>query len=356
MKAVILVGGQGTRLRPLTCNIPKAIVPLLNRPYLEYLLSYLKKHGVNDIVLAMGYNPEPIKKSLGDGSHLGVHLSYVVEDVPLGTAGAVKNAASALDDTFIVFNGDILTELDLSEMVRLHKKNRPEVSIALTPVENPTIYGVVETDSKNRVQRFVEKPPWAEVTTNMINAGVYIVEPEILNKIPPGTRYMFEHHLFPGLLREGSAMLGYKSDEYWIDIGTPQKYLKAHHDLMKKWPGNEVKTEGKSQIHSSAFVEGPVVIGDGCIIEAGARILGPTVVGPGCRICQDAVIESSVLWGNSSIGGSTRIRDCVIGSRVVVENQADLEECVVGDDITIKTGNKLERGASVWPEGCDGTN
>ena len=174
MKAVILIGGEGTRLQPLTCNIPKAMVPILNRPFMEHLLCYLEKHGVMDVILAMGYLPDPIQNCLGDGAQFGVKLTYLVEEAPLGTAGAVKNAEQYLDGPFIVFNGDILTEIDLTAMVERHQEIKPKVSIALTPVDNPTIYGVVETDARGMVKRFVEKPSWDGVTTNMINAGTLL--------------------------------------------------------------------------------------------------------------------------------------------------------------------------------------
>ena len=356
MKAVILVGGQGTRLRPLTCNMPKATVPLLNRPYLEHLLSYLKQHGVDDIILAMGYNPDPIKKALGDGSYLGIHLMYLVEDSPLGTAGAVKNAESFLDDTFVVFNGDILTDINLSEMIKLHKKARPKVSIALTPVDNPTIYGVIETDSNDMVHRFVEKPSWSEVTTNMINAGLYIIEPEVLQRIPPATRYMFEHHLFPGLLGDGESIYGYKSNEYWIDIGTPQKYLKAHYDLMGKLSDSVIKPDKTVHIHENAVISGQVLIGNNSVIGAHSQIHGPAVIGSNCHLSQGVIFDKSVLWQNCVIGEKTIVKDCIIANRVTLENNLNLEECVIGDDITLRTGDRIERGASIWPESCSDSN
>jgi len=350
MKAVILVGGEGIRLQPLTCNLPKAIVPILNRPFLEHLLLYLRRHGISDVILAVGSLPDPIQKCLGDGSQLGVKLSFSVEESPLGTAGAVKKAEAWLNDTFIVFNGDILTEIDLSKMIEQHQKEKPKVSIALTPVDNPTLYGVVETDAKGSVKRFVEKPTWDKVTTNMINAGIYILETGVLRYIPPATRFMFEHHLFPFLLEMGEPMLAYPSDAYWIDIGTPEKYLKANHDLLLRW-GKEVRVEGESQIHPTARIDGPVLIGKGCDISAEVRIKGPAVLGAHCRIAKGAVIEKAILWAGSQIAEDAVLKNCVVGAGSCIERECQiLENCVLGDNVTVSAGSRLAPGARVMPD------
>ena len=352
MKAVILVGGEGTRLGPLTCNIPKAVVPILNRPFLEHLLSYLKKHGIKEVILAVGYNPEPIWNCLGDGSRLGVRIHYMLEESPLGTAGAVKNAESLLDDAFVVFNGDILTEIDLTAMIERHQKVKPKVSIALTPVDNPTIYGVVETGAQGMVKRFLEKPGWDEVTSNMINAGIYILEYEVLKHIPVAEHSMFERHTFPLLLDMGEPLLSYSSSAYWIDIGDPEKYLKAHHDLLLRWNNKEVRTEGTSQIHPEAILEGPVLIADGCTVAAGAIVRGPTVLGAHCEIGKDAVVESSVLWSGSQVKEGAILRNCILGSGCFVQEGCSLSEgSVLGDKVTVPKGSKLAPGIRLWPDG-----
>lgn len=349
MKAVILVGGEGTRLKPLTCNTPKAIVPILNRPFLAHMLGYLQSHGITDVILAMGYLSDPIQKCLGDGRQFGVKLTYLVEDTPLGTAGAVKNAERLLDDTFVVFNGDVLTEIDLSEMLKRHRQMKPKASIALTPVENPTLYGVVETDANDRVRRFVEKPSPDKVTTNMINAGIYILEPEILGLIPPATRFMFERHVFPALLEKGDLMLAYPSSAYWIDIGTPEKYLKANHDLLLRW-GKDIRQEGECQIAASARIEGPVLIGQKCTIGAGVRIKGPAVLGPRCRIARGAQIEGAVVWGGSTVAEETVLKNCVVGACSCIESRCLIpEECILGDNVTVGRGSKLARGTRIPP-------
>ena len=350
MKAVILIGGEGTRLRPLTCNTPKAIVPILNRPFLEHLLRYLEKHGIRDVILALGYLPDPIQRCLGDGAQFGVRLTYLVEDSPLGTAGAVKNAESFLGGTFMVFNGDVLTEIDLTAMIKRHEEIKPKASIALTPVANPTIYGVVETDAQGMVQRFVEKPSWDKVTTNMINAGIYILEPEVMAHVPASTPSMFEHHLFPLLLEMGEPMLSYSSDAYWIDIGTPEKYLKVHHDLLLMRYNQEVRTEGESQIHPTAQIKGPALIAEGCVIATGAQIKGPTVLGRGCEVGQGAVVEGSVLWDGAKVREGAVLKNCVIGSGGCVEEGCYiLEDSILGDDVTVSRGSRLPPGTRIWP-------
>jgi mannose-1-phosphate guanylyltransferase len=353
MKAVILIGGEGTRLRPLTCNTPKAIVPILNRPLLEHLLVYLKEHGVTDAILAMGYLPDPIQSCLGDGTQLGVRLAYLVEESPLGTAGAVKNAESYLDEPFIVFNGDIITGIDLTAMMKQHKEVKPKVSIALTPVDNPTIYGVVETDAKGIVQRFVEKPSWDKVTTNMINAGIYILEPEVLAHVPPSIPSMFEYYLFPRLLEMGETILGYPSDAYWIDIGTPEKYLKANHDLLLQQAVRDIQDKGKSQLHSTARIEEPVLIAEGCIIAEDAILKGPSVLGPYCEIGKGAVVQGAILWRHSRVGDKAILQNCVVCSNAYAGRGSRVpDNCVLGDGITVASGSILDEGTGLWPNGC----
>jgi mannose-1-phosphate guanylyltransferase len=352
VKAVILVGGEGVRLRPLTCNTPKAMVPILNRPFLEHLLGYLKRHKVTDAILAMGYLPDPIQRCLGDGTQLGVRLTYLVEESPLGTAGAVKNAEAFLDGPFVVFNGDIITEIDLTTMMKRHQEVKPKVSIALTPVDNPTIYGVVETDDRDMVQRFVEKPSWDKVTTNMINAGIYILEPEVLAHIPVSTPSMFENYLFPRLLEMGEPILGYPSDAYWIDIGTPEKYLKANHDLLLESSDKVIPLGIGSKIHYTARIERPVLIAEDCIIADDAKLKGPAVLGPQCEIGKGASVEGAVLWHHSRVGEKAVVRNCIVCSHSNVERDSRvLDNCVLGDGVTVAPGKTLDNATMVWPDG-----
>ena len=359
MKAVILVGGEGTRLRPLTFSIPKAMVPIANRPFLAHMIDYLKAHGIDDVVLAMGYLPDPIQSHFGDGGSFDVRLTYIIEDSPLGTAGAVKNVAEHIDGTFFVFNGDTFTDIDLTKMLELHRNKHSKVTIALTPVEDPTVYGVVETDNGGRVQRFVEKPSRNAVTTNMVNAGAYVIEPEVLDLIPQGEYFMFEHGVFPELLNRGDAIYGYKSDDYWIDIGTPQKYLKVNHDLLLGKASGSIAGEligeriwvGRgSEIHPQAILEGPVVIGRNCVVGSDSRVKGPTAIGPGCIVGMDSSIEGAVIWNGIRIGTRVSLKECIIAEDVTIGDGSQIMEgCVLGHDVMVQDGARLAPGTEVWP-------
>jgi mannose-1-phosphate guanylyltransferase len=358
MKAVILVGGEGTRLRPLTCNIHKAMVPILNKPFLEHMLHYLRGYGVDDIILTLCHLPEHIKDYFADGSKFEVKLSYVIEESPLGTAGAVKNAETHLDDLFFVFNGDIFTDIDLQAMLSFHRERKATATIALTPVEDPTLYGVVETDLQGRVKRFVEKPSWEEVTTNLINAGIYILDREILQDIPTNTPFMFERHLFPGLLAKGVPIYGFPSHAYWIDIGTPEKYLQLHHELLQEKSTaalcsqiRDKEISPKALIHPTAEIEGSVIIGSGCSIGPGVRIKGPAVIGEGSKILNHATIERTVLWRNVQVGKQVTLKDCIVGDNSFIGDGSFIAQgSVIGDNVIINQGGHLSPGTKIWPD------
>ncbi|MBI2863390.1 MAG: NDP-sugar synthase [Chloroflexi bacterium] len=359
MKGVMLVGGEGTRLRPLTCNIPKPMVPIANRPFLEVMIGQLKAHGIDEIILCMGYLPDKIRSYFGDGREFGVRLTYVVEASPLGTSGAVKNVEQLLDDTCFIFNADIITDLDLTAMLRSHRERGAKVTIALTPVEDPTSYGVVETAADGRVRRFIEKPAPGEATTNLINAGTYVLEPEVLSLVPPGVFHMFERGLFPDLLQRGDPMFGYPSRCYWIDIGTPQRYLTVHRDLLggqvaMALPGAKlgdgIWAEEGVRIDPTAQITGPVVLGRGCVIGGQARVTGPTVLGANCEVGAEATVEGAVVWRNARIGQRVVIRSSAVGEGVCLAEGAWLTGgVVVGDGACIGADNRLEHGARIWP-------
>lgn len=351
MKAIILAGGKATRLRPLSCNTTKSMVPVLNRPFLEYIIGYLRKHDVNDIILTLSHESDQIKSYFGDGSKFGVEISYLIEDLPLGSAGAVKNAEEFLDSPFIVFNGDIFTDLDLTAMVNLHSDRKARMTIALTTVDDPTIYGIVEIDSQCRVKCFKEKPRCEEVTTNMINAGVYVLEPEILDYIPSEVFFTFEHDIFPAAIEGGQAIYGYPFEGYWIDIGTPEKYLKLNHDLLKRYFNNGVEFENEGFVHPTARIEGPVLIGGGCTVDRNCVIKGLVALGSGCQIAEGAIVEGALLWRDCKIGKGTKLKNCVLASNCYVGDETEiLDNCVLGDNVTIGKGNKLPQGVRVWPD------
>ena len=331
-QAVILVGGQGTRLRPLSYQAPKSMMPVLNRPFLEHTLAYLKNHGVSEVILTLSYLPETIQRHLGDGANQGIRLSYVVEDSPLGTAGAVKNTEAHLAGTFAVLNGDIFTDLDLAELVTFHRHKGAKVTIALTYVENPSAFGVVETESDGRVKRFIEKPSPDQITSHWINAGIYIIEPEVLRHVPESSHYMFERGLFPRLLELDEPVYGYPFNGYWLDMGTPEKYLCLNCDLLRATatshltPGtnrDDVSCAADAVIHPSARITGPAIIGSKCRIELRVQIKGPVVLGDGCHIGEGASIESAVLWPGVSVTTNASIKQCVI-----CFNQENIEQII----------------------------
>ncbi|GAB4112153.1 MAG: NDP-sugar synthase [Roseiflexaceae bacterium] len=360
MKAVILVGGLGTRLRPLTCNLPKPMIPLLNQPFIEHVLENLRDQGIDEVILAVQYLADRFRTALGDGSRLGLKVHVVEEPEPRGTAGAVKNVEHLLDGTTFVFNGDVFTDLDLQAMLAFHREKGSKLTIALTPVEDPTSFGLVETDASSHIRRFLEKPRIDEVTTNMINAGTYIIEPELFRYVPPAQYYMFERGLFPVVLQTGDPMYGYPSRAYWTDIGKPQTYLEVHHDILVgkvryHFRGEQIReriwAQGDVDIHPQALVMGPVMLGAGVKIAAGARIIGPTVIGAGSVIGANTQIEGSVLWDEVVVDEEATLRSCVIGKQTHVGPKAHIGDgAIIGDACEIGAENRLERGIRIWPE------
>ncbi len=358
MKAVILVGGKGTRLRPITYVNPKPMLPLVNRPFMHHFISWLKSHGIEDIIFSMGYLPSIFKQYFGNGSKFGVDITYVVESRPLGTCGAVKNAQKHLDgQAFMVFNGDILTSLDLTAMAAYHKQKQSDITIALTPVEDPTAYGLVPTDAQGRVTEFLEKPSEEEITTNLINAGTYIIEPQVMALAPFGENYSFERGLFPQALEKGHKIYGYRSQDYWLDVGTPQKYLAAHHDILRKkvafsFPykqaGHDLYIGPKTKYEQANFSSGPVVVGQGTVIEPGAKIHPLTVIGDQCYISAGAEIGGSVLFNQCRILKDSVIRDSILSKNVKVDENVRIEGLsLIGDNSVIGKDNILKNGIKI---------
>src|SRR3954454_10082273 len=263
MKAILLAGGKGTRLRPLTIHTPKPIVPIFERPFLHYQLALLKRvPEIDEVILSLNYQPRRIEEIFGDGSATGLSIRYVVEPAPLGTAGAVRYAGESLHESVVVFNGDVLTEVDLAAVIRLHRERRAKATIVLTPVENPSAYGLVETDPTGNIVRFIEKPKADEINCDTINAGIYILEPETFDRIPKDTAWSIERSFFPSLIDRGETFVAYIYDGYWIDIGTPAKYMQVHRDIMDghyaappyngqsaAWISPDARVESGAEIH-----------------------------------------------------------------------------------------------------------
>jgi mannose-1-phosphate guanylyltransferase len=353
LKAIILVGGPGMRLRPLTEDRPKSVVPVLNLPAIEHTFAYLKQYGIKEILLAMNYLPDVIKSYFGDGSRSGIRLTYCLEKEPMGTAGAVKNASSYLDGAFLVLNGDLFTELDLTEMLAFHREKKARATISLTWVDDPSAFGVVETDGNQKVKRFIEKPPLAEATTNWINAGTYILEPEVLNYIPSNTHYMFEKGLFPSLLQADEPVYGYPYRGFWLDMGNPQTYFSLNMDLLTskvKSPlippietdKNGVRFGAGVIIHPEAVITPPVLIDDGCLIGEGVHLKGPAVIGRDCRLEKGAVVENSILWDNITIGTQSKLSTCIVTSRSVIKAGQEIADCIVTPGKTVPLPRQLK--------------
>jgi len=346
MKGLILAGGKSTRLYPLTFSLPKPMVPIVNRPFLEHMIEWLRAHEVRDIILTTCYLPEAIKEHFKSGERHGVHIEYVVEEQPLDTGGAIKNAEPLLGERFFVFNGDILTELDLREMAEQHERRGAQVSISLTWVEDPTPYGVIETDESGRILSFREKPKRDEVTSHYINAGTYLFEPEVLAEMPEGSRFSIEKEFYPQALARGTRMYGYRDSSYWLDIGTAQKYLQAHQDILsgrlaRRGAGAETAPgiwsgEG-SEIAPDAQLIAPVALGARTVIGARAEVGPFAVLGDDVRVGEGARIANSIVWSGASVGAGAILERCIIGRNAAIAQGARLEGQAVGDEDHVAT-------------------
>lgn len=344
--AIILAGGKGTRLRPLTVYTPKPIVPFVNRPFLSYQLDILSRAGIRDVTLSLNYQPNKIEDVMGAGTHHNVVLNFVTEPNPLGTGGAVRYAASPGTGTYVVFNGDILTDLDLKKVLKQHKSSGADATIVLVRVEDPSRYGLVETDEKGKVLRFLEKPKAEEIGKlgiNTINAGIYVLEKKVLDLIPENEACSFEYDIFPAILEKGMSFNAYiLEDEYWKDIGTPQSYLQAHQDFLAgKIRGFEKPNTDRSDVATMASIDDLSVLGEGCMIKPNAEIKN-SVIGHGVHIEEKAVIEDSIIWSHVRIAASAEIRGAIIGRSCYIGRNAIVgPETVLGDKGSITDYSKI---------------
>jgi NDP-sugar pyrophosphorylase family protein len=338
MQALILAGGKGTRLRPLTVYTPKPIVPICNRPFLLYQIDTLKRAGITDITLSLSYQPHKIEQQLGDGSDFGVHLKYTTEPQPMGTAGAYKYAEELIREPTVVFNGDILTDLDLKAVIREHDERGATATIVLTPVENPSAYGLVETEEDGRVRRFLEKPKPDEITVNTINAGTYVLHPRVLDYIPAGENHSFEYGLFPTLLERGEKFYAHIPNKtYWLDIGTPQRYLQAHDDLLNNRVARmRLKNRrGDFDVETIAEIDELSMIGDDCTIKPGAEIIN-SVLGQGCYIEEKARVADSIIWPHTRIGAGAQVVGAIVGRGCHIGRAATVGKgSVIGDKTSL---------------------
>jgi NDP-sugar pyrophosphorylase family protein len=339
MRAVILAGGEGTRLRPLTLTTPKPVVPVVDRPFLRHQLDLLAGAGVREVIFSVAYRPERLEAVFGDGSALGVHIRYAVEETPLGTGGAVRHALPLLDDRTIVLNGDILTDVDLADVVARHDADGASATILLTPVPNPAAYGLVETDAGGRVHRFLEKPRPEQITTNTINAGIYVLETRVVDLMPPGVNHSIERGFFPALLARGDRVLGPVHRGYWIDIGTPEKYLQVHRDILnRRFPvslDGAPRAEGfvhpTARVAEDALLDGHFYVGPGCEVDRGARLGPDAVLVADVRVRSGACVRDSVLWRGVEAGPDCEVQGSLIGPGIRLGRASVVRNAVLGE-------------------------
>ncbi len=360
MKAVVMAGGDGARLRPLTIGRPKPMVPLVNKPVMLHILELLKHHGITDIVVTLRYLATVIQDFFGDGSHLGMNITYVVEDSPLGTAGSVKHAAQYLDETFLVISGDALTDFDLQSIINAHKAREVLATIALAHVPNPLEYGVVITNEQEYVSRFLEKPGWAELISDTVNTGIYVLEPEALDLIPADKPYDFSMELFPDMLEKSIPIYGHVADGYWCDVGNIPEYQRATSDLLYgrvklsepigEHIGGGIWVGSNVDIAPSAQLFGPIYLGSEVKIKGDVQIYGPSVIRDSTVIDNYSRIERSIIWRNNYIGenceirGATVTRQCSIKPKVVI-----YEGVVIGDSCALGEGAVIYADVKLWP-------
>ncbi len=326
MKAVILAGGEGTRLRPLTLLIPKPVVPIADRPLLQHQLDLLATVGVRELVFSVAYQPERVQRVFGDGSGLGRTIHYAVEENPLGTGGAVRNALPFLDEVTVVFNGDILTDVDLPAVVGLHRRSGASATLVLTPVPDPAAFGLVETEPSGRVKRFLEKPDPSQITTDQVNAGIYVLSTAALSLIPPAINHSIERGFFPALIARGELVMAHVHRGYWIDIGTPEKYLQVHRDILAgRFPvalaGRAARggvVDATARLDPEASCQGPFYIGPGCSVAAGASIGKGSVLVSNVRLAAGAQVLDSVLWDGVCVEAYARVEGALLGTSVRV--------------------------------------
>ena len=359
MKAVVMAGGEGTRLRPLTSNQPKPMVPIVGKPCMEHILELLKAHGFEDVIVTVAFLPQAIRGYFGDGETLGLGIDYSIEESPLGTAGSVRLASGRLDDTFLVISGDALCDVDLSDLVAFHRERQAAVTIGLKSVDNPLEFGIVVTDEDGRVERFLEKPSWGQVFSDTINTGIYVLEPEVLRHVPVGRPFDFSKELFPLLLEMGRPIYGRVVDGYWQDIGNLEQFRQANFDALDErvhlnvpgirlrgnvWVGDE------AEIDDLDTIEGPALVASNCRVAAGAQVGAYTILGPNVTLRAGARTAHSVIDAGTHVGRSAVIEGAVIGRNCDLRAHVRVhDEVAIGDDVTIGAQSVVMPGVRIYP-------
>jgi mannose-1-phosphate guanylyltransferase/phosphomannomutase len=359
MKAVVMAGGEGTRLRPLTSNQPKPMVPIVGKPCMEHILELLRQHGFEDVIVTVAFLPQAIRSYFGGGETLGVDMSYSVEESPLGTAGSVRLAAGRLDDTFLVISGDALCDVDLTRLVEFHREKQSSVTIGLKSVDNPLEFGIVVTDDEGRIERFLEKPSWGQVFSDTINTGIYVLEPEVLRHIPKDRPYDFSKELFPLLLEMGRPMYGYVMDGYWQDIGNLDQFRQANFDVLEERvslhiPGIRIRGnvwvgEGVD-LHDLDAIAGPAFLGNYCRIAPDATVGPYSVLGTSVTLRERAHTTRSIIDASTSIGRSTSVEGAIVGRSCDLRAHIRVHEGVaIGDEVTIGSESVIMPGVRIYP-------
>jgi mannose-1-phosphate guanylyltransferase len=355
MQAVILVGGEGTRLRPLTSTVPKPVVPLVERPFISYMLEWLRAHGVDDVIMSCGFLATSVRNVLGDGSRFGIRLRFVEEPEPLGTAGALKFAESLLDDRFLMLNGDVLTDMDLTAQIQQHERTSARATLALVPVDDPTAYGLVRIREDHAVSEFLEKPSPDQIDTNLISAGAYVLDRGVLDLVPPGRNVSIEREVWPVLV--GDGLYGFPSDGYWLDIGTPERYLQGTFDILAGNLRTSVADDlgdtflaVSDQAEISGHVAPPAVIGRGCRVERGARVGSLAVLGDGVVVGEGSVVERAVVLTGTEVGPHCVLRESIVaaGGRIGAHTHVT-DGAVLGEGVTLGADNVVSGGMRISP-------
>jgi mannose-1-phosphate guanylyltransferase len=356
MQAVILVGGEGTRLRPLTSTVPKPVVPLVDRPFIAYMLEWLAKHGVDDVIMSCGFLATAVRNVLGDGSQYGLRLRFIEEPEPRGTAGALKYAEDLLDERFLMLNGDVLTDLDLTAQLAQHEATGAVGTLALVPVADPTAYGLVRLHDDQSVREFVEKPSADQIDTKLISAGAYVLERAVLDLIAADRNVSIEREVWPQLV--GAGLYGFAGEAYWLDIGTPERYLQGTFDILE---GNVATAVADrlgpgylsvgERVENAGRIVPPALVDRGCQIAAGAHVGSLVVLGEGVSVGEGTTIERSVVLNGAEIGADCVLRDCIVAAGVRVGEGCEISGgAVLGEGVTVGPGNVLSRGVRVFPQ------
>jgi mannose-1-phosphate guanylyltransferase/phosphomannomutase len=342
MKAVVMAGGEGTRLRPLTSNQPKPMVPIVGKPCMEHILELLRDHGFGDVIITVAFLPQAIRSYFGDGEALGMRISYSVEESPLGTAGSVRHAADQLDEPFLVISGDALCDVDLTKLVEFHRERGAAVTIGLKSVENPLEFGIVVTDDDGKIERFLEKPTWSQVFSDTINTGIYVLQPEVLRHVPTDRPYDFSKELFPLLLEMGRPLYGYVMDGYWADIGNLDQYREANYDAL----------DGKVALNIPGIqLRGNIWIGEGAELDDLDQVEGPAYIGQNCRLAREAMIGAHTVLGNNvTLRERARVERSIVDSRTHIGRSVLLEGAIVGRACDLRTHCRLHEGVAIGDE------